>query len=247
MGTRRRGGLHVAHTIPAGARRAGLLIALVIGLLAAPATGASAQTDDFEVEVQYPFVCTTARYGLGQPIIDNQAQQGIPVAQEDEAGRLPEGRPGLPDGEATIIGWSRDCEVDPQHHYLYRNAEGAWTRVERLADVPAEGVATTTTTEGQTVPLIARMERGTINRFIYSVAMLVPAGRPTRPSRTRRCGTGGSCTASRAAWRSATPRARGRSQRRCSRTRWCRATPSSTPPAPARTPTTTCGAAARRR
>jgi hypothetical protein len=162
----------------AGARRAVLLTSLVLSVLV-PATGAGAQQggapeDDFQVETQYPFVCTTARNGLGQPKVDNQEGRGIPVALEDEAGQYPKDDRGYPTADATIIGWSRDCEVDTQHHYLYRNAEGAWTRVERLADVPAEGVATTTTTEGRTVPLIARMERGTINRFIYSVAMLVP-------------------------------------------------------------------------
>ena len=41
----------------------------------------------------------------------------------------------------------------------------------------------TTTLDGQTVPYIVRWERGTINRFVYSVAMLAPTTEtdPARP------------------------------------------------------------------
>ena len=39
--------------------------------------------------------------------------------------------------------------------------------------LPAD-IAMTTTLDGQTVPYIVRWERGTINRFVYSVAMLAP-------------------------------------------------------------------------
>ena len=42
-------------------------------------------------------------------------------------------------------------------------------------------IAMTTTLDGQTVPYIVRWERGTINRFIYSIAMLAPASE-TNPS-----------------------------------------------------------------
>ena len=38
---------------------------------------------------------------------------------------------------------------------------------------PAD-LAQTTTIEGKTVDFIVRWERGTINRFIYSIAMLAP-------------------------------------------------------------------------
>ena len=51
---------------------------------------------------QQPFVCTTARGRfdgrpiLGQPLVDNQDQIGIPVAAEDARRQLPAGRPRLP-------------------------------------------------------------------------------------------------------------------------------------------------------
>src|SRR5690606_34204943 len=125
-------------------------------------------------EVQYPFVCTTARHGLGQPKVDNQLRQGVPVAREDADGNYPMDERGYPTAEATIVGWSRDCTVDPQLRYYYQTDGGEWQAVEAMRDVPAEGLATTVTTSGQRVPLIVRMERGTLGRFIYSVAMLAP-------------------------------------------------------------------------
>jgi hypothetical protein len=129
-----------------------------------------------ELEVQYPFVCTTARYGLGQPLVDNQDRQGVPVAAEDEHGNYPQDSRGYPTADADIVGWSRDCEVETQSRYYFRSRDGEWAWTERLADVPTENLATTTTTDGRTVPFIARMERGTINRFIYAITTLVQPG-----------------------------------------------------------------------
>src|SRR5690606_34819477 len=77
-------------------------------------------------ETQYPFVCTTARHGLGQPTVDNQLGQGIPVAEEDEVGRYPMDERGYPTAEATIVGWSRDCLVETQYRYYYRLEGGGW-------------------------------------------------------------------------------------------------------------------------
>lgn len=126
-----------------------------------------------EPEIQYPFVCTTVRNGLGQPIVDNQTRQGIPVAREDEAGRFPMDQQGYPADGAEIVGWSRDCEARPDVRFYYRLEADGWKWVPRLEEVPSEGIAQTTTTDGKRVPLIARVERGTVERFIYSIAMLV--------------------------------------------------------------------------
>jgi len=132
---------------------------------------------------QQPFVCTTARVGLGQPIIDNQDGIGIRVAEEDANGNYPKDGRGYPTAAATIIGYSKDCAAHRRIEYLYRNTSGQFLS---LADpggtLPAD-IAMTTTLEGQTVPYIVRWERGTINRFIYSVAMLAPTseGSPDAP------------------------------------------------------------------
>jgi hypothetical protein len=123
---------------------------------------------------QQPFVCTTARVGLGQPIIDNQDAIGIPVALEDANGSYPSDGRGYPTAEAEIEGWSKDCGAERRLEYLYRTTAGQFAP---LADpgAPLPGdVAMTTTLDGQTVPYIVRWERGTNNRFVYSVAMLAP-------------------------------------------------------------------------
>ena len=126
---------------------------------------------------QQPFVCTTARSGLGQPIIDNQDHFGIPVAQEDASGNYPRDGRGYPTAAATILGWSKNCEGHRHVEYQYRTTAGAFASLPGgpTGPLPAD-IATATTLDGQTVPYIVRWERGTINRFIYSVAMLAPVG-----------------------------------------------------------------------
>ncbi|MEX2582663.1 MAG: DUF6351 family protein [Gemmatimonadota bacterium] len=155
---------------------ASTLAAMTIGFLAAPLMHPAAAQGLPAVETQYPFVCTTAQNGLGQPLVDNQARQGIPVAAEDPAGVYPSDERGYPTPDARIVGWSRDCEVDVQYGYLYKATGGDWRVAESLAAIPDAGVATTRTTEGHEVPFVVHLERGTVDRFIYSVAMLAPVG-----------------------------------------------------------------------
>jgi hypothetical protein len=131
---------------------------------------------------QQPFVCTTARARfdgrpvLGQPLVDNHDQVGIPVAAEAADGSYPQDGRGYPTAEAEIVGWSKDCAAETRYGYLYRSTtDGAFHWLDDPAAPPAD-VATTTTMDGQTVPFVVRWERGTVNRFIYSVAMLAPVG-----------------------------------------------------------------------
>jgi hypothetical protein len=124
---------------------------------------------------QQPFVCTTARVGLGQPLVDNQDAIGIPVAEEDADGNYPSDGHGYTTADATIVGWSKNCSAERRFDYLYRTTGGNFAPYDPDGPPPAD-LATTTTLDGQTVPYIVRWERGTINRFIYSVAMLAPAG-----------------------------------------------------------------------
>ena len=135
----------------------------------------------FSGEQQQPFVCTTARARfegrplLGQPLVDNQDRIGIPVAAEDAQGGYPQDGRGYPTADAEIVGWSANCAAETQHGYVYRTTGGAFRWLDDPAALPAD-VATTTTMDGETVPFVVRWERGTINRFVYSVAMLAPAG-----------------------------------------------------------------------
>jgi hypothetical protein len=138
---------------------------------------------------QQPFVCTTARVRfdgrmiLGQPLVDNQDRFGIPVAAEGPDGSYPQDGRGYPTADAQIVGWSGNCGAGTRYGYVYRSAtDGAFHWLDDPAAPPAD-VATTTTLDGRTVPFVVRWERGTINRFIYSVAMLAPIGEadPTAP------------------------------------------------------------------
>jgi hypothetical protein len=119
---------------------------------------------------QTPFVCKTIQAGLGEPLVDNQDGDGFRVLN--------------PDG--TTAGWSRDCSTNVRVDWLYRSTAGGALRPLQAGPLPAD-VTTTTTLDGRTVPFIVRRERGTIDRFIYSLAMLAdPAAGETDTSRWNR-------------------------------------------------------------
>ncbi len=128
---------------------------------------------------QQPFVCTTARATfdgrrlLGQPLVDNQDAVGIPVAAEAPDGSYPADGRGYPTAAATIVGWSKDCSAETRVDHIYKTTSGQFRWLDDPATLPAD-IATTTTLDGRTVPYVVRWERGTINRFIYSIAVLSP-------------------------------------------------------------------------
>lgn len=110
---------------------------------------------------QHPFVCTTTQGAVGrQPKVDSATPPGHRVL--DAAGQT--------------IGYSRDCSIDSFVTWLYRSTAGGGLRA-----MPADGsrpadMATTTLADGRTVDFIVRREVGSINRFLYSIAMLAPQG-----------------------------------------------------------------------
>jgi len=105
---------------------------------------------------QYPFVCTTTNAGLGQPIPDD------PVTGSK-----------VFDASNNVIGYSRNCSAPTQVVFRYRSTANTWKAYVPGMPRPAD-MATTTTLDGLTVDFIVRWERGTINRFVYSVAVLAP-------------------------------------------------------------------------
>jgi len=121
---------------------------------------------------QQPFVCKTERGGLaalGQPLVDNDDPEdpiGFPVYAVDENGNKTD----------EVIGWSKDCSAETRVDYVYRTTDEdhPWKALEDLSAPLPEDIAYTTTMDDDTVPYIVRWERGTINRFIYSLAMLAP-------------------------------------------------------------------------
>ena len=64
-----------------------------------------------------------------------------------------------------------DCSTQTVVSHKYRTSSGAWADFDPDAPRPAD-MDTTTTLDGQTVDYVVRWERGTINRFIYSIAVL---------------------------------------------------------------------------
>lgn len=169
------------HVDSATARQRAALLVLAPTLLFLWASAADARY----IPKQYPFVCSTARVGLGQPKVDNQRGLGIPVAREDENGEYPRDGRGYPTDDAEIIGWSRNCEVDPTFDYLYRDADGNLHSLEDPSSPPPDAQRTTLT-DGRTVPYVIRRERGTVNRFLYSITMLAPTSEtdPSDPDRS---------------------------------------------------------------
>ncbi|MDM0110273.1 DUF6351 family protein [Variovorax sp. J22R24] len=107
---------------------------------------------------QTPFVCTTIQGAVNkQPLVDSATPPGYPVL----------------DGQGTLLGYSRDCSINTFVSYQYRSTTGA------LVPLPIDGsrppdMAQATLADGRKVDFVVRREIGSINRFLYSIAMLAP-------------------------------------------------------------------------
>ncbi len=66
------------------------------------------------------------------------------------------------------------CSLSTRVDYYYRTTAGTWARYDPTAPRPAD-MTQTKTSNGDTVDFVIRWERGTINRFIYTIAVLDPA------------------------------------------------------------------------
>lgn len=111
---------------------------------------------------QYPFVCSSVLEWGVQPLVDHQEEWGFPV--QDESG--------------TVIGYSKDCSIEPIVDYHYMNLAGEYQPMPEDGSRPAD-LARATLPDGREVDFIVRWERGTINRFLYSFAVLAqPDGNP---------------------------------------------------------------------
>ncbi|HUG25679.1 DUF6351 family protein [Piscinibacter sp.] len=107
---------------------------------------------------QQPFVCTTSQFGL-QPKVDSAAEPGYAVR----------------DALNNLVGYSRHCAIDSFVTHLYRAADNSWKALPPDGSTPAD-MTQVTLADGRTVDFIVRREVGTINRFLYSFAMLAPHG-----------------------------------------------------------------------
>ncbi len=115
---------------------------------------------------QTPFVCTTIQSAVArQPKVDSASPPGYRVT----------------DAQGNLLGYSRSCSIDTFVAYHYRNTAGA------LVPMPADGsrpadISTVTLADGRTVDFVIRREVGSINRFLYSIAMLAPADEDRAPT-----------------------------------------------------------------
>lgn len=110
----------------------------------------------YKINLQYPFACGGERSRLGQPLIDNNQHWGIAITQMDtQTGELRNG-------------FSKDCLHPTQALYLYNRAgtEKFYPLEQAQGDIAQINI------NGQTIDFIIRVEMGTINRFIYTIAAL---------------------------------------------------------------------------
>jgi hypothetical protein len=149
-------GLRVGHNLlEARQRRAAHSHAVVrdaIWLTNWPITGPM-----FTGPQQAPFVCTATQFNL-QPNVDSATAPGYRVTN----------------AQGETIGYSRHCSIDTFVTYLYRATNNSWKPLP-AGPRPAD-MMTITLPDGRTVDFVIRREVGSINRFLYSFAMLAPAG-----------------------------------------------------------------------
>lgn len=108
---------------------------------------------------QTPFVCTTIQSAVGrQPIVDSATPPGYKVT----------------DAAGATIGYSRNCSIETFINYLYVSNTGSLKPYPIPGARPAD-MGTVTLADGSAVDFIVRREIGSINRFLYSIAMLAPA------------------------------------------------------------------------
>ena len=105
--------------------------------------------------LQQPFICRTEEAGLGQPLVDNQQGIGHPVF----------------DADRKLLGHSQHCNIHTRVLHFYYN--GSRFKSYDAADPPSD--MRTVTVNGASVPFVVRVEVGSINRFMYTIAMLEPA------------------------------------------------------------------------
>ena len=108
---------------------------------------------------QTPFVCRTNQGAVNrQPLVDRATPPGYRVT----------------DAEGQTVGYSTHCSIDTFVAWHYRNTSGSLVPMPTDGSQPAD-MSQVTLPDGRTVDFIVRREIGTINRFLYSIAMLVPA------------------------------------------------------------------------
>ncbi|KGJ92242.1 DUF6351 family protein [Colwellia psychrerythraea] len=104
---------------------------------------------------QYPFYCMTIDSHIGQPLVDNQEGYGVPIYENLVT-------------RNDIIGYSKDCLFESHLQFYYLNLD------DNLVKLAVEQFSQLTTLRDAKHPLqLFRAEQGSINRFIYTIAMAI--------------------------------------------------------------------------
>jgi hypothetical protein len=112
---------------------------------------------------QQPFICRAQESGLGQPAVDSAAGPGHPVFAA---------------GSIQPIGYSRHCSIATRIGYFYFTGSifKPFDPATGYSAPPAD--AAHTMVNGVNAPFVVRVEAGTINRFLYTIATLAPFAAP---------------------------------------------------------------------
>ena len=104
---------------------------------------------------QYPFYCMTIDSRIGQPLVDNQEGFGVPV-YDDLVQR------------SNVIGYSKDCLFKSHLQFYYLNQD------DNLVKLTTQQFPQLSSLRDAKLPLqLFRAEQGSINRFIYTLAMAI--------------------------------------------------------------------------
>ncbi|GAA3546024.1 DUF6351 family protein [Zobellella aerophila] len=122
--------------------------------------------DDSLGPLQYPFTCNTEEVDLGQPLVDNQDGIGTPVYAVVNGAK----------DKTQLLGHSRDCLLQTRVGYYYKVVESDHFRPLPAGELPTD--IDWLELNGKRLPFVVRVEQGTINRFIYAIAMLADPDDP---------------------------------------------------------------------
>ncbi|WP_337180585.1 DUF6351 family protein [Sphingopyxis granuli] len=90
----------------------------------------------------------------------------------------------LPDGSRLGPALDKNCNIATRIDYVYRSSSSPEFKPYLPGGGAPADLATTTTSEGRTVPYIVRVQTGTINRAIYQFAVLFDPSKDAEPQPT---------------------------------------------------------------
>lgn len=120
---------------------------------------------------QYPFACETQQSNLGQPQVDNHDGIGTPIFAVEDGAKT-----------QRVIGFSKDCSIATGASLYYKKVDEPGLFPLASHNPLPEDIAKVSI-NGASHPFVVRVERGTLNRFIFVMGVLAdPTDALERPS-----------------------------------------------------------------